>query len=52
MNRVRNGAGTWESVPARDMSREKLVVRKTDNNLIQSIMLGEMEKGLLKNEPG
>lgn len=52
MNRVGNGAGTWESVSGRGMSREKLVVRRTDNNLIQSIMLGEMERGLLKNEPG
>ena len=33
LNRMRDGAGTWESVPGREMSREKLVVGRTDSNL-------------------
>lgn len=34
LNRMRNGAGTWSSVPGREMNREKLVVGRIDSNLI------------------
>lgn len=35
LNRMGNGAGTWESVPGREMSRENSLVGRTDNNLIE-----------------
>lgn len=44
LNRMRNGADIWESVPGREMSREKLVVGRIDSNLIKynvGVQLGE-----------
>lgn len=52
LNRIRNDADTWESVPGREMSREKLVVGRIDSNLIKynvGVQWGEL---LLRNEPG